>query len=255
MKHQLSEAELERMFISSRFKKRNPISVFFAFVGLFLLFFIIVAYALNFSAYNQKLTWWYQDEFGTAPHNLVDAVSNYQSKTDTNKNASLPNISDNSIYIESINIKAPITFGVDNNESAVSANLKNGVIQIFGSGLPGEIGNVFITGHSSNFPWVDSRYNSVFALLGNVVVGDLVQIKFHDTNYAYRVKKVFIVNPSDASVMKASKDSALLTLMTCTPVGTNLKRLIVQSDQIIPTIPQYPGAESQSTQALPAGIH
>lgn len=255
MKHRLNEEDLEKIFIASRFKKRNPILVFLTFVGLFLLFFLVVTYFLNFSAFNQKLAWWYLDEFGTAPHNLVDAVSSYQSKTDTNKNTSLPNIADNSIYIESINVKAPITFGVENNESAVSTNLKNGVIQLSGTSLPGETGNVFITGHSSNYPWIKSGYNSVFALLGNVVVGDLIQIKFHNENFVYRVKRTSVVNPSDTSVLKSDNNTSILTLMTCTPVGTNLKRLIVESDQIIPVISQNIKAQNQKTEAMPAGVH
>lgn len=251
MTHKLSENDLERIFIASRFKRRNPIIVILTFMGLFILFFIIVTYVLNYSAYNQKLAWWYQDEFGQPQHRLIDAVSSYQSKPEASKNSSLPGLSDNSIFIESINVKSPITFGIENNESAVSSSLKNGVIQLSGTSLPGELGNVFITGHSSNYPWVRSQYNSIFALLGNVVVGDLVQVKFHNVNYVYRVKKIFIVDPSDNSVLKSNKDSAMLTLMTCTPVGTNLKRLIVQTDQIIPAISQNVKANEKNLQSLP----
>ncbi len=257
MKHRLTEEDLEQIFIASRYKKRSSFSVFIAFVGLFILFFIVVTYLLNFSAYNQKISWWYQDEFGTTQHGLIDAVTTYHNHpaSDSNSSNILPNISDNSISIESIGVKAPITFGVDNNATAVSNNLKNGPIQLTGTSLPGQTGNVFITGHSSNYPWIKSQYNSVFALLGNVVVGDLVQIKFQNVNYVYQVKKIFVVDPSDISVLNSNSSSSTLTLMTCTPVGTNLRRLIVQADQIIPDQSQNSKSNNQSSQTLPNGVH
>lgn len=254
MKHQITEDDLEKIFIASRFKKRNPVVVILTFLALFILFFLVVTYALNFSAFNQKFAWWYQDEFGQPSHNLIDAVATYQSKPEATKNSSLPKIADNSIYIESIGTKAPITFGVENNESAVSANLKNGVIQLSGTSRPGEMGNVFITGHSSNYPWVKSQYNSVFALLGNVAVGDLIQIKFNETNYVYRVKKIFVVDSGDTSVLKFDDKTSVLTLMTCTPVGTNLRRLIIQAEQIIPPVSQNQKSENEGTQNMPTGI-
>jgi LPXTG-site transpeptidase (sortase) family protein len=254
MTQKLSEKDLEQIFIASRFKKRNPIIIALTFIGLFILFFIIVTYALNFSAFNKKIAWWYQDEFGQPSHSLLDAVSTYQSAPEADKNSSLPAISDNSLFIESIGVKAPIIFGVENTEATVSENLRNGLIQISGTSLPGEMGNVFITGHSSNYSWTKSQYNSVLALLDNVVIGDLVQIKFHNVNYVYRVKKIFVVNPSESSVMKSDDKNVTLTLMTCTPVGTNLKRLIVQSEQIIPAVSQNPKSSANEIQSLPEGV-
>ena len=43
--------------------------------------------------------------------------------------------------------------------------LDKGVIKYPGSADPGHIGNSFIFGHSSNFPWARGKYNQVFALL------------------------------------------------------------------------------------------
>jgi hypothetical protein len=43
--------------------------------------------------------------------------------------------------------------------------LRKGVVRYPGTAEPGEVGNTFIFGHSSNFPWVKSEYNDVFALI------------------------------------------------------------------------------------------
>ncbi len=256
MKYKLDEKDLEQLFITRRYRRRNPLLVFLSFAGLFVLIFLVVTYLLNFGAYNKKIAWWWQDEFGTSPHILVDSVKKYQNnQVEKNSDPEFPNISDNSIYIESIKLNAPISFGIENNESAVASNLKNGVIQISGTSLPGETGNVFITGHSSNYPWVRSKYNSVFALLGNVVVGDLLQIKFHDTIYIYQVSKNFVVAPSDVSVMNSNDSKSTLTLMTCTPLGTNLKRLIVQADQIIPSPSYNKPTTNKNIGVVPDSVH
>ena len=260
MNQKISEKDLEQIFIASRFKKKSQLKVFFGFLIVFLVFFALISYLLNFSAFNQKIAWWYQDEFqSNQSQPLTLAVKEYQSlaaatPNATTQQAGFPEIPDNSIYIESINVKAPITFGVENDENTVSQNLKNGVIQLIGTSLPGAMGNVFITGHSSNYPWVRSNYNAIFALLPNVVVGDLVQVKFHNINYVYRVKKVFVVSPDDTSVLKSDSNSSILTLMTCTPVGTSLHRLIVVSDQIIPAASKNSQSGARDQPKMPVGV-
>jgi len=255
MNNRLTEADLEKIFISSRRRRRNPLKVFLSFFLLFLLFFATFYFALNFSAISQQIFFWYHDEFSTNKSDQLTKVVLSGSDA-TGQSSSIPNISDNSLYIESIDVRAPITFRVSNNENDVSKNLKNGLIHIAGTSLPGERGNIFITGHSSNFPWVRSYYNSVFALLNKVVVGDLILIKFQNTNYVYQVTEIFVTSSSDSTVMDPYFNDPTLTLMTCTPLGTNLKRLIVRANQILPS----PASARSSSGAagnknLPEGVH
>jgi len=249
----VDEADIEKLFISAR--KNNPRKVLrFSY---FLLTTLIVAsisfYLLNFDALNQKIAWWYNDQFGSRAENLTIAVTNYDQTKTTKSETQFPQIENNSIYIESISLRSPIIFGVENTESSVSSNLKKGLIQIKGTSLPGETGNTFITGHSSNYPWVGSQYNAIFALLGNVSIGDYIQLKYDNTNYIYRVTKKFVVSPNETAVMNSDDNSTILTLMTCTPVGTNIKRLIVQADQIIPD-PTTNKRGQNSNQKIPEGI-
>jgi len=255
MKHQLTEKDLEQIFINSRVKKKNSLVMFLKFFLLFVLFFLIILGVLNFSAYKQKITYWYQDEFFPEKQGeLSKAVLSSGNETTTKD--TIPNISDNSLYIESINVKTPITFRVPNDATEVSENLKKGLIQIEGTSLPGEKGNVFITGHSSNYPWIRSDYNSVFALLDKLVIGDLILIKFQNTNYIYQIRDKFITPPTNISVLNADDDRSTLTLMTCTPIGTNLRRLIIRAEQIVPdpTTARPSSAKTQNLN-LPEGVH
>ena len=50
-----------------------------------------------------------------------------------------------------------------------------------------------------------------------------------DAVYNYEVFNIFIVEPSDVSVLKKSKTESILTLITCHPLYTATHRLIVQA--------------------------
>lgn len=97
-----------------------------------------------------------------------------------------------------------------------------------GTARPGEVGNAFIFGHSSNYPWVKSDYNDVFALLDNLQNGDEIIIFYNQKKYVYRVTDRAEVKPGDVKALESrDPNKKELSLMTCWPVGTTLKRLIV----------------------------
>jgi len=111
-------------------------------------------------------------------------------------------------------------------ESEIQEALKTGVVHYPGTSLPGQKGNVVITGHSSYFPWDPGRFKDVFALLHDVEVGDKIVSYYKQRKYIYEVTEIKIVKPEEIEVLKQTPEDQL-TLITCTPVGTNLKRLIV----------------------------
>lgn len=105
--------------------------------------------------------------------------------------------------------------------------LENGVIRYPGSGLPGEVGNMFVFGHSSNFPWMEWDYNDVFALLDKVVFDDEVIVYYGQKKYTYKIRTKDIIKPGNVSVLKRNKGRSEITLMTCWPIGTTLNRMIL----------------------------
>lgn len=111
-------------------------------------------------------------------------------------------------------------------EKDIQESLKEGVVHYPGTAEPGENGNVVITGHSSYFPWDPGRFKDVFALLTEVVVGDKVVVYHDQKKYIYEVYERKIVTPDKIDVLTQKGDNRL-TLITCYPVGTNLKRLIL----------------------------
>ncbi len=119
-------------------------------------------------------------------------------------------------------------------ENDIQTALHGGVVHYPGSARPGQAGNFFLTGHSSYYPWDDGDYKDVFARLSELVIGDTYSVYYGGDRHTYRVTKKYEVKPSDVSVLDQPTSQRISTLMTCTPVGTTLRRLIVQAEEIDP---------------------
>ena len=110
--------------------------------------------------------------------------------------------------------------------------LRFGVVHYPGTAVPGQIGNVFVTGHSSYQPWDPGRYKDVFALLSTLEIGDEYSMFYNGNLHTYRITEKYEVKPTDVSVLDQPEDVYMSTLMTCTPVGTNLRRLVLRAKEI-----------------------
>lgn len=95
--------------------------------------------------------------------------------------------------------------------------------------LPGEKGNIFISGHSSISNVFQSKKNRAFFVnLTNVKKGDEILVEAMGQVYKYTVEGLKIVNPSEVGVINPPDEvGRYLSLMTCVPPGFNTKRLVV----------------------------
>lgn len=116
-------------------------------------------------------------------------------------------------------------------EDSIQEALRDGVVRYPGTAKPGEQGNVFLTGHSSYYLTAPGKYKDVFALLHKVELDDEIVVYYDQRRFKYKVTEIKEVWPSQVDVLKQTDDYRL-TLMTCTPIGTNLKRLIVTAIQV-----------------------
>lgn len=149
---------------------------------------------------------------------------------------------DNRIRIPSLNIDVPLVkpeLGLDalqsqdwnTLEEQIRSSLQNGVVYYPGTAEPGTRGNFFVTGHSSNYFWELSKYNTVFALLPKIANGADIYITYNQDHFHYKVSSKTEVKPDDVGILRQGNDFKM-TLMTCTPVGTSLKRLVVSADLV-----------------------
>lgn len=109
-------------------------------------------------------------------------------------------------------------------------DLSKSLIHYLPKSLPGEYGNVAIFGHSTLPQLYNVKdYKTIFTQLPSLQKGDRVFATVGDITYEYEVYDMFIVNPDQISVLEQSNDAAYLTLITCVPPGTYLKRLVVKA--------------------------
>lgn len=137
------------------------------------------------------------------------------------------------IVIPKLYISSPVLPNVNpfNKEEYLNA-LKEGVAHAKGSALPGEEGNVFIFAHSTDSPLNVSRYNAVFYLVNKLEKGDMVDLYYSDKKYQYKITDIKIVSADAVEYFKNKTREKTLTLMTCWPPGTTLKRLLIIGRQI-----------------------
>jgi LPXTG-site transpeptidase (sortase) family protein len=149
-------------------------------------------------------------------------------------NQSLPQqkMQANSLIIDSLNINAPIQYATATNETAYQAALINGVVHYPGTANPGQLGNCYIFGHSSDFIWSNGHYKHVFAVLPQIKIGAQIIISDSDGNkFSYSVIDSHEVASNDLSVLdQQGYAKKLLTLQTSYPVGTALARWVVVAE-------------------------
>ncbi len=119
------------------------------------------------------------------------------------------------IEIPKINVSSAILEGTD--DSA----LKYSVGHYPGLGEIGKPGNYVLLGHRNYV------YGHFFRNLDKLEVGDEVLITKESETYTYVVHESFVVKPEDVWVLEQTEDS-IITMITCTPMGTYENRLIVR---------------------------
>lgn len=109
-------------------------------------------------------------------------------------------------------------------EGSDSAVLQRAVGHVPGTALPGESGNIAITGHRDTF----------FRPLRNIQQADLIRFSTQKEKFWYRVTSISVVEPDDVAVLKAGKGEEL-TMITCFPfsfVGAAPRRFIVRAERV-----------------------
>jgi LPXTG-site transpeptidase (sortase) family protein len=140
-----------------------------------------------------------------------------------------PKTYESRIIIDKVGVNAPIAWPDSSDENSMLDALEDGVAHFPGSAMPGQYGNTFLTGHSSYYAWAPGEYKSVFVLLDKLKLEDEVTIYHNQKEYKYEIYDRFVVTPNNLDVLDQTYGEKILTLMTCTPIGTNKNRLIYRA--------------------------
>lgn len=145
------------------------------------------------------------------------------------------------IVAPQIDVNAPVFANVDgSNEKNYLPNVLRGVahyqhkkldtVTVDGA-VPGQVGNIFLFGHSQIPGGSLENYQGVFNNLEELIVGDIVKIYYQGEEYRYEIKSGQVVTP-DAVELLEHTETETLTLMSCWPLGLDWKRYVVRAERV-----------------------
>ncbi len=142
------------------------------------------------------------------------------------------------LIIPKINVDVPVDYGIANvDEHQIQLSLRDGATHYNLPGadaVPGQFGNTVILGHSSNDIFNQGAYKFVFVLLDRLEVGDTYYLHYNGVRYIYRVTEKKVIKPTEVAALQIGNAKPMATLITCTPPGTALNRLLIFGEQISP---------------------
>lgn len=144
---------------------------------------------------------------------------------------------DPKLIIPKINVDVPVVYGANYDHDSQMSAMEKGVSHFSIPGansVPGQVGNTVLSGHSSNDLFDPGDFKFIFAQLDKLQNGDTIFVNYQSTRYSYVVTKKEVVMPNQVDKLTYATDKPVLTLITCTPLGTAQKRLLVTAEQVSP---------------------
>jgi len=138
----------------------------------------------------------------------------------------------NVVQIAGLGINAPLVYVEDTDVRTFQDGLASGVVHYPGTAEPGEFGNAFYFGHSSDYISKPGQYKTVLALLPQINLNDEILITDQQGRlFTYRVISKQVAPATAVEWLdQGDKKKKLLTLQTSYPIGTALARYIVQAE-------------------------
>lgn len=198
---------------------------------------IIVVAAVALMQYNQVLianVKAYMSPGNIAPQNII-----------VNPNADVPVGPETKMIIPKINVDAPIVMNVGPSAQEQLDAMSNGIAHVpypGASAEPGQVGNSVFSAHSSS-DWTDTgAYKFIFVQLERLAVDDIIYINYKSKRYSYKIYDTKVVMPTDVDALKYTGNDPIITLITCVPLGTAEKRLLIFAKQVSPDPKKAPQA-------------
>ena len=231
----LKDTPTKKPFLRNFNRKR--LSAIFFIVGISFFAFAVfpmlqfqLEYATKFNQVINPLSTRYYNSRGSVLGELTTDYTQLNNwfVNDNNESKALTPQSPNNLVTYSISI--PKLKIIDAVVTLGSMDLKKSLIQYPQTALPGQLGNPVIFGHSVLPQFFNAKsYVTIFATLFKLKPGDEILINFDHVEYKYIVDEMFEVQPTDLSVLEQRFDDRHLTIITCSPPGTFLRRLVVKA--------------------------
>ena len=154
------------------------------------------------------------------------------------------------MIIPKINVDAPVVYGVGPDHDSQMKAMESGIAHFAIPGanaVPGQVGNTVMAAHSSNDVFAPGDYKFVFAQNERLTKGDVIHMHYEGTRYTYSVTTTEVVLPTEVSKIQLDTDKPMLTLISCVPLGTAQKRLLVFAEQVSPNSSQAAAANDDAS--------
>lgn len=146
-----------------------------------------------------------------------------------------------SLHIPAINVESrvamvPYTLWQQENwpyleQVMQEAMLKTGAVAYPHSVLPGQVGAVYLTAHSSppNSAVPVTKNTTLFELLPELQIGDQLYVTEGNTLYEYQIESFSIISPEQIEAVEQTYQEPELVLITCYPIGSTKDRFVVRA--------------------------
>jgi LPXTG-site transpeptidase (sortase) family protein len=132
----------------------------------------------------------------------------------------------NFIRIPSIGAVVPLVLSPSINDEDVLTTLNDGAALYPNGVLPGRLGNVFISAHSTGEPW-KGKYRFAFLKINELTKDNQIHLDYQGARYTYRIFKREIVDPKEGLEIVSSRPMPTVTVMACWPLWSTSKRMLV----------------------------
>ena len=239
LKERIQKKASSSFQLSKKHRKFIPI-----FAGVFTVLFIL------FLQYNRLI-------FAPIMAYIAPGNSNDTEITAIDPTITAAPTADPKLIIPKLNVDVPAHFNIANDTTTIDNAMNHGVAQFKIPGadaLPGQVGNLVISGHSAGDIYSNNQYKFIFSGLERLQDNDLIYVNYNSVRYTYKVMKKQTVEPTDVAALVYPTSKPILTLITCTPLGSDRYRLLVTAEQVSPTYEEKAVStptNTDSTAALP----
>ena len=239
LKERIQKKASSSFQLSKKHRKFIPI-----FAGVFTVLFIL------FLQYNRLI-------FAPIMAYIAPGNSNDTEITAIDPTITAAPTADPKLIIPKLNVDVPAHFNIANDTATIDNAMNHGVAQFKIPGadaLPGQVGNLVISGHSAGDIYSNNQYKFIFSGLERLQDNDLIYVNYNSVRYTYKVIKKQTVEPTDVAALVYPTSKPILTLITCTPLGSDRYRLLVTAEQVSPAYEEKAVSTpttTNSTTALP----
>ncbi len=135
----------------------------------------------------------------------------------------------NFIRVPSIGATVPLVLSASIDDGDILKTLNKGAALYPNGVLPGRLGNVFVSAHSTGEPW-KGKYRFAFLKINELAEDNLIHLDYEGTRYTYRIFKSEIVRPEEGLKIVSDRPVPTVTLMACWPLWSTDKRILVTAE-------------------------